>query len=139
MKNSGKMLLILIPVALVVVGGVAFVLLRGRHHSKPPEKEYALALNELTVNLADKDRPHHLGASVTLQIKGLDPEKSAPECEAQIRDAVLMVMSQHKYDELLSTEGKQGLKDAIAIAVSKVIANHKLRVADVLFTAFLMD
>jgi flagellar FliL protein len=133
------MLLLLIPVLLLAGGGAGFLLLRGRHHARPVEKEFPLALNELTVNLADTGRPHYLSASVTLTIKGADPEKTVAEYEAQVRDAVLMVMSQRKYQELLSPEGKQALKDSLAAEVGKALAARKLEVTDVLFTTFVMD
>jgi flagellar FliL protein len=139
MGNSGRVLLLLIPVLLLAGGGAGFVLLRGQHHARPIEKEFPLALNELTVNLADTGRPHYLSASVTLAIKGADPEKTAAEYEAQARDAVLMVMSQRKYQELLSPEGKQALKDGILVEVGKALAKRKLEVTDVLFTTFVMD
>ncbi len=139
MRNRGRMLLLLIPVLLLAGGGAGLVLLRGRHHAKPAEKEFPLALNVLTVNLADTERPHYLSASVTLTLKGADPEETVAEYEAQVRDAVLMVMSQRKYRELLSPEGKQSLKDGIAAEVGKTLAERKLTVTDVLFTTFVMD
>jgi flagellar FliL protein len=140
MRRSGKIIVLLVPIiALAAGGGAWFFFLRGRHHATPPEKSFALALTELTVNLADTDRPHHLSASVTLAIKGAEPEKAATECDAQMKDAVLMVMSQHRYDELLTTDGKQALREQILTEVGKVLAERKLTVDDVLFTAFLMD
>lgn len=139
MKRQGKILLLLIPVLLVAGGGTGFVLLRGRHQAKPAKAEYALALNELTVNLADTDRPHYLSASVTLTMEGESPEKTAPEYEAQVRDAVLMAMSQRKYRELLSAEGKQSLKESLAAEVGTALADRKLEVKGVLFTTFVMD
>jgi flagellar FliL protein len=140
MRHGGKTIILLIPIiALAAGGGGWFFFLRGRHHAKPPEKGFALALTELTVNLADTDRPHHLSASVTLTIKGAEPEKAAAECDAQIKDAMLLVMSQHRYDELLTTEGKQALREQISAEVGKALSARKLTVDDVLFTAFLMD
>jgi len=140
MRNSGRTFLLLILVVILIAGGgAAFVFLRGHHRDKAPEKTYSLALADLTVNLADSDRPHHLSASIALAIKGPDPEKVAAECDPQIRDAVLMVMSQHAYHELLSTEGKQALKEQIGAEVGKTLAERKVTVEDVLFTTFLMD
>jgi flagellar FliL protein len=140
MRNSGKIIILLIPIVLLAAGaGAWFFLLRGRPHAKPPEKSFALALTELTVNLADTGRPHHLSASVTLTLKGAEPEKAAATCDAQIRDAVLMTMSQHRYDELLTPEGKQALREQMLTEVRKALLARKLAVEDVLFTAFLMD
>ena len=140
MRASGRIIILLIPVLLLAAGGGAwFFLLRNHHHAPPPKTSFPLALTDLTVNLADTDRPHHLSVSVTLTLEGAEPEEAAAECDAEIKDAVLMVMSQHRYSELLTTEGKQVLREQILTEVAAALSEHRLTVTDVLFTAFLMD
>ena len=92
-----------------------------------------------TVNLADTDRPHYLSASVSLVLKGVNPEAVVEERELEVRDAVIIVMTQHTYADLLSAEGKEILKSDIALAVEEALSEGRLAVEDVLFTSFLMD
>jgi flagellar basal body-associated protein FliL len=138
----GRVLLILAPLVLLVAGGGAaywFYLRPGFLNTAPKKETCELALSELTVNLADQDRPHYLSASVTVLITGVGAKKAAEELEAQVRDAVIMATSQHAYSDLLSGEGKAALKEDIRAAVAEVLAEEKLAVEEVLFTSFIMD
>ena len=138
----GRILVIVLPLV-VLLGGAsgAFFFLRG---PRPPKAEredttYLLALADLSVNLADQDRPHYLMASLGIAISGEDPEQVAAERDPQIRDAVLMVMSRHSYKALLSAEGKQALKHDLSAAVTEALSEDALTVDEVLFTSFVMD
>ena len=147
MSARGRMLIIALPVIVLLAGGAAFLALRGgRSHKAPnqPEATAQLALADLVVNLADPDRSRYLTVSVTLVITGAPGEGGKPEDvllekDAQIRDAVLMVMSRHKYRDLLPAEGKEALKGELATAVSGALEEEGLRVTEVLFTAFVME
>lgn len=141
-RARGRVLLILLPAVLLLAGGGAayFFLLRPKSPKPPPPKEtYDYQLHDLTVNLADEQRPHYLNTSVGLVIAGVAPEDTVQTLDAQIRDAVIMVITQHTYGDLLTAEGKKALKDNIKSAVDQVLHEDKLAVEDVLFTAFVMD
>ena len=133
----------LLALALVVLlgGGAAFFVLSGGlpRPARTRDTVYLLTLADLSVNLADQDHPHYLMASLSLAIAGERPEERVPEQDAQIRDAVLMVMTRHAYHQLLSAEGKGKLKDELAAAVTEVLSEEKLRVKEVLFTSFIMN
>jgi len=139
-RSRGRILLSLVlAVALLGGGGAAYYFLGRKRPSPPAPQQHSLALADLIVNLADRDTSHHLSASVILLIQGAEPEKVVAEREAQIRDAVLMTMSQRSYLELLSAEGKESLKRQIATQVGEILAEDEAEVAEVSFTAFLMD
>ena len=142
-KGKGGRRLRILPVliALLAAGGGAtyFLVLRKPHKSAPPEESYTIALADLSVNLADTKRPHYLTTSVSIVVKGLKPQPVVEERDAQIRDAVIMVTTQHTYADLLSVEGKEKLKTDIAAAVDGVLAEEKLKVDEVLLTGFLME
>lgn len=142
MRNRGRLLLILGPLILLLGGGGAayfFFLNKRPAKAAPQERTCELTLSDLTVNLADAERPHYLSASVSLVLKGVDPEAVVEEQESGARDAVIMVMTQHTYDDLLSAEGKETLKSDIAAAVEEALSEGRLVVEEVLFTNFLMD
>ena len=142
MRNRGRLLLILGPLILLLGGGgAAYFLFFGKRPAKvaPQERTCELTLSDLMVNLADRERPHYLSASVSLVLKGVDPEAVVEERESGVRDAVIMVMTQHTYADLLSAEGKETLKSDIALAVEETLSEDRLAVEEVLFTSFLMD
>lgn len=141
-RARGRVLVVVLPVLVLVAGGGAgyWFLLRGRPAPAQPEvTSYRVALDDLMVNLADRERPHYLRMSVTLVMSGVAPEKAAEDYAAEIHDAVITAASEHTYDDLLSTEGKEALKSDIAAAVEAVCGDDRLAVSDVLFTAFLME
>lgn len=134
--------MVLVVLALLAGGGGAFFFLRGGRLGKskqPAESSFQLELTDMVVNLADKSRSHYLTVSLTLVITGEEPEKRVTEKDAQIRDAVLMVMTKHIYADLLSAKGKETLKAELAKAVSGVLAEQNLKATEVLFTNFVME
>ena len=142
MRNRGRLLLILGPLILLLGGGgAAYFFFFNKRPAKaaPAEETCELTLADLTVNLADTERPHYLSASVSLVLKGVSPEAVVEEHESGVRDAVIMVMTQHTYADLLLAEGKEALKRDIAVAVEETVSEGRLAVEDVLFTSFLME
>ena len=142
MRNRGRLLLILGPLILLLGGGGAayfFFFSKRPAKAAPEQRTCELTLLDVMVNLADTERPHYLSASVSIVLKGVDPEAVVEEQESGARDAVIMVMTQHTYADLLSAEGKETLKRDIAVAVEEALSEDRLAVEEVLFTNFLMD
>lgn len=143
MRTRGRVLLIALPLAVLLLGGAGayyYFFMRERGPKpEPPEETYEIALPDLMVNLADDDQSHYLSASVSLVVCGIEPEETVTEREAHIRDAVIMSMTQHTYEDLLTPEGKESLKQDIKLTVGEVLADQSLAVTEVLFTMFLMD
>ena len=142
MRNRGRLLLILGPLILLLGGGGAayfFFFSKRPAKAAPEQRTCELMLSDVMVNLADTERPHYLSASVSIVLKGVDPEAVVEEHESGARDAVIMVMTQHTYAELLSAEGKETLKRDIAVAVEEALSEDRMAVEEVLFTNFLMD
>lgn len=131
--------------ALALLAGIACAYLY--YHPKLPwkrrqpraEESYLLLLTNVSVNLADQDRPRYLTATVGLRLSGRDPQKTAADHDAQIRDAVVMTMSRYAFRSLLTQQGKEELKGELASAVSELLAQEQLRVEEVLFTSFIMN
>jgi flagellar FliL protein len=142
MRDRGRALLILLPLLILLAGGAGaylYLVPKRPADSAAPKQTYLLALPELAVNLADQDRPHYLTISLGFVIAGEDVESQVEERDAWIRDAVIAVMSQHTYRDLLSSEGKESLRDDLSAAASQVLSEQELEVTEVLFTTFIMD
>jgi len=140
-RQDGRALLLVLILVLLLGGaaGAYFAFFHSGAKKAPPEVTHQLTLSDLIINLADTDKPHYLSASLSLIVAGESPEEVVEEREAHIRDAVLMVVSRYTYGELLSVEGKEELKRELVTAVTEVLAEHALRVEEVLFTDFVMD
>ena len=141
MKPKRKLRIIPIIILFLAAGGVAayFLVVKKPAKTAQPEESCAVALADLNVNLADTSRPHYLTVSVSIVVTGVKPQPAVEARDAQIRDAVIMVTTQHSYKDLLSLEGKEKLKTDIAAAIERTLAEDKLKVKEVLLTSFLME
>jgi len=138
--RHGRALLIVLPIVLALAGGAAFVIVkRAGGRRPPPQVSCTLDINDLTVNLADQERPRYLTVSLALTFVGIDPKAAIAEREPQIRDSVIMALTQHTYHDLLLTEGKEALKRDLAAAVEGTLVGREVRVEAVLFTQFVMN
>lgn len=147
--KSGKLPLILggaIALLLLVGGGGAWYL----HHSKvqasgaPAKADTRPAgiihLESFIVNLADEGQITYLRASIDLGVDKVPVDKKEGDGTtptARIRDAILGVLATRKSEELLTTEGKQKLKqDLIATLNDRV---PEIGVREIYFTDFLVQ
>lgn len=147
----------------VVAGGVFWLLHTGMlgagssaEKSGQPESaaalpSHVLALEPIIVNLSGDDGHSYLRAEISLRIADEPPAKGAkPETKeakalstkdsaaiAVLRDATLQVLSQQTPDALLSTTGKQQLKQHLQAAYAS--ADKGTHVLDVYFTDFLVQ
>lgn len=141
-RARGRALIIVLGLlALGAAGGMVYRVVSGRgaEPAAPEEESYRLVLEDLTVNLADRETAHYLRMSVTVILRGVAPEEVAEAHAAEIRDAVITAASEHTYEDLLSTEGKEALKADIAEGVEGGCGEGQIAVTDVLFTGFIMD
>jgi flagellar basal body-associated protein FliL len=107
-----------------------------RHEARPG----ALPLAPFTVNLADTDSSRFLRVSMQLVI---DDEAQVKKVEvdplraAQVRSAVLELLTQQTAESLNTPEGKTALKHAIITRASAALQPAK--VTDVLFSDFVIQ
>lgn len=95
-----------------------------------------MPLEEFLVNLGGSNE-HYLKATIALGLrKGLTEEKFKEET-APIRDAIIMVMSNKKTEEIATTEGKEKLKEEIRSAINKDLGSERdPKIIRVYFTNF---
>jgi flagellar FliL protein len=151
-KKSRRGLLMILVVVLVLAGGgggAYWYLFYGKAEAKtaapepepPPEAPTGIIpLEPFVVNLADPTGSRFLRVTLSLVVadealaKEIEEDKIAT---MRVRSAILELLAQKQSSELVTPEGKTELKKAIAEAVSH--AAHELKVADVLFSEFIVQ
>ncbi|HEY3266004.1 MAG TPA: flagellar basal body-associated FliL family protein [Armatimonadota bacterium] len=138
-----KLLIIIIGAitALGAIGGVAVPkMLSGKHKApvKVAKKYTAVPLDEFLVNLADGGDPHYLKAVVVMEV-GEDPklDDKIKEATPKIRDAMIVTMTKRTFHELLTTGGKQDLREALKADGNRALGPGMVN--EVYFTSFAMQ
>lgn len=148
-KKSGKGFLKIVVVLLALAGGGAaayfFYFKAPAAQAREPEPEPAgptgiVPMEPFVVNLADAGLSRFLRVNLSLIVSdeehAVEIEENAVE-KARIRSAVLELLAQQHADTLVTPEGKDELKKAIAERVSHAV--HELEVVDVLFSEFVVQ
>jgi flagellar FliL protein len=153
-KKKSKLVWILLVVALVVLGGggagAYWYFSRSAapaegKEAKAPEHEEAsepglVELEPFVVNLADAGGQRYV--RVAMRLLTHDEEQAAEVKEnavatAKLRAAILELLSMQTAEGLVTPEGKNGLKKAIAERAAHAV--HELKVTDVLFVEFIVQ
>ena len=94
-------------------------------------------IEELVVNLADRDQVHYLrvGVGVVLEA-GIAVADIEPEL-AKINDVVIDIVSTKTFDELRAPGATADLKDEISVAARAAFDDE--RVVRIIFTNFVMQ
>lgn len=107
------------------------------HHQKIfGEKPIIFSFDPLTVNLSDATEERVVQLELNLEMMD---EKSFEEVvtrQAAVRDAVVKILAQKKYEELNTVQGKLFLKDDISMAVNQQLSRGLIK--GVYFTSFFM-
>ena len=93
-------------------------------------------LDAFVLNLADPDQRSYLRVGIDLGLNQ-EPKHGEQAPVAQLRDAILGVLSQGKVDELLTPEGKSKLKENLLRALRQQVP--QAGVEEVYFTEFLIQ
>jgi flagellar FliL protein len=131
-RKWGKKLIVLTALGLLLGGGSAagawFVVQqrkpqpeRAVQHQKPALKPLFTTLDPFTVNLQDPYSERVAQIGVTLQFDDPALEISIRDRLPAVRNAVLLLISSKRVDELLTTEGKQQLAQQIRARAAQAI------------------
>lgn len=155
-RKKGKMKLILIPVVLILLVGIAvggtrmgFLPIPGlapkkgesekEAKAKQPESSMGITYNmkPFIVNLADESAGRYLKVRFEME---LDSEDLVPEIEkrmAQLTDAVIMLLSSKTYKDLASYGGKDRMRNEIILRLNSFLTTGSIR--KIYFTEFMMQ
>ena len=149
-EGGGKKKLIIIAgagVALLLVIGVAlyFLVLK-----KPPPEEGAegeeapveapvplpeqeaeigpmVDIKEFVVNILSEDTPHYVKASLSLELDSEGVVEEVNKRMPQIRDAILLLISNKTFEELQDLQGKKQLKAELKDKINSFLATGKVK------------
>lgn len=161
--GSGQKPVLLIALAVInmlVVGGVGFMLYKGRqkdaaepkieqvikgeaeaqHKEETEEKEVVgktIPLETFIVNLAGSKGHKVAKVNMELELKGEHTAEEIEKRKAQIRDIIIIILSSKTYDEVASRDGKDNLRSEIKDTVNSFL--EKGKVSNVFFTEFIYN
>jgi flagellar FliL protein len=146
-KSKKPLFLILGVAALVLGGGGAgawyFTQPKSTHSAKaePPKPPVFINMESFTVNLQSEDSDKFLQTTFTLQVKDDAQVELIKLHLPEVRSRLLMLLSSHKADELLSPEGKNKLAKEIIAQVNKPFEPKAAPqiVTGVFFTSFVIQ
>jgi flagellar basal body-associated protein FliL len=144
-----KIVIIVIPVVVLLLGAVAFLMLRPAGApideaalAKEPGPTYAIA-DPFIVNLADTDSPHFAKIAIALEVsklsaslvpaEGHGSDPVAIEEEPEIRDIIISAIQKFDSGELGAASGRTELKEMITTRINK---ETELKITEVFFTDF---
>jgi flagellar FliL protein len=151
-KKSKKGFFLMILLVLIAVGGGGagayfyFVKWGGgaveakAAEPEPPPATGIVALEPFVVNLADTGATRFLRVNLSLIVQDEEHAKELEENavdKARVRSAILELLAQQEAGKLVTPEGKDELKKAIAERIAH--AAHELKVVDVLFSEFVIQ
>jgi flagellar FliL protein len=151
-KKKGKLPLILGVVGVLALGGggAAWWFMRPAPAAADEQEEETKEAHEegggvvsfepFVVNLADEGGGRFLRATVQIVVADAELAKEISENAVKmvrLRSNLLELLAEQTSDALITAEGKNALKDAIAERAAEVLAPHE--VSDVLFSDFLVQ
>jgi flagellar protein FliL len=94
-------------------------------------------LDPFIVNLADAEGQRYLKAVMQFEVDNPAAESEIQEKLPQIRDEILMILSNKTFDDVSATAGKRMVKREIASAVNKYLTSGQVK--QVYFTEFVVQ
>jgi len=154
-----KMLLVIIAmgvVMLLIMGGGFFLMWtkmsamavatqpKGEGHgaaqaAEDPNKVLrpTLALEPLVVNLADEGGKRYLRVTMELEMEKPELEEELKKRLTQVRNIVLMILPEKRFDDIRTTEGKAALREEIMGKVNPLLTKGKL--TNIYYTEFVVQ
>ncbi|BCO08539.1 flagellar basal body-associated protein FliL [Desulfolithobacter dissulfuricans] len=147
-SGSKKKLIIIIAAALVVLllgGGAAFyflVLKKPPPEEKTPEQKVELAvpaateeadigpmldIKEFIVNIISEEGTHYVKAALTLELNNEVALEEANKRLPQIRDAIILLISNKTFEELQDLQGKKQLKAELKSKINSFLKSGKVK------------
>jgi flagellar FliL protein len=99
-----------------------------------PKPGIFIAMDNITVNLADTDQSRFLRVKMKLEARDKDAEKRIKANNAQIKDLVITILSSKTFDDVRTPQGKFALKEELAYRINQLVGGHPVN--DVYFTDF---
>ena len=107
--------------------------------TKKKEMRVALPLESFIVNLMDKSGlgKRYLKVTIVLEIDAEEDKKMVERHEAQLKDAILLLLSSQLFNEISTVEGKLELKQALLSRINQVLGGGAVH--RIYFTEFVVQ
>lgn len=94
-------------------------------------------IEEFVVNIISGDTPHYVKASLTVELSSEDVQPEVEQRMPQVRDAVLLLISNKTYEELQDLQGKRQLKGELTSKLNSFLQTGKIKA--IYFTNFVVQ
>lgn len=158
--KQNVILLVLAVINMAVVGGVGFMLYKGRqadkakptvdhviqgekdtqdeeHKEEKLVKKPVVPLETFIVNLAGSKGRRVAKVNIELEVSKSDVQKEIEQRQAQVRDIIIMILSSKTYEYVSTKEGKNQLREEIKDTVNAFLSKGKIE--SVFFTEFIYN
>lgn len=94
-------------------------------------------IEEFIVNIISGDAAHYVKASITVELTNEDVQSEVEQRMPQMRDAILLLISNKTYEELQDLQGKKQLKAELTSKLNSFLQSGK--VVSIYFTNFVVQ
>ncbi|NOR23751.1 MAG: flagellar basal body protein FliL [Desulforhopalus sp.] len=114
----------------------------GRHVPVPVLKQQSqigpmVNVDEFIVNIISGDVAHYVKASLTVELSNVEVQTEVEQRMPQMRDAILLLISNKTYEELQDLQGKKQLKAELSSKINSFL--QKGQVVSIYFTNFVVQ
>ncbi|MBM4339143.1 MAG: flagellar basal body protein FliL [Deltaproteobacteria bacterium] len=104
---------------------------------EPAKQGHIYSLDSMIVNLADAEFSRFLKIKIHLESEESKPNEEYDKRLAQLKDAILTILSNKTYSEISDSKGKMKLKEEIGLKANQLFEKFKVRT--VYFTEFVIQ
>ncbi len=108
-----------------------------QEEKKVAQKPGIWSLGSLVVNLMDNNGERYLKTTIQLEVSNQESMTELEELRPKVTDSILVLLSSKTYKEIAGFEGKQSLRDEIAVRTNRYMT--KGQVKRIYFTEFLIQ
>lgn len=105
--------------------------------SKLTDQGHLYSLDAMIVNLADTEQSRYLKIKIDLESMGVKPAEEFDKRQAQLKDAILTILTSKTYSEISDSKGKVRLKEEIVHKANQLFETFKVKT--VYFTEFVVQ
>lgn len=96
-----------------------------------------MAIEPLIVNLADEQGKRYLRVTMELEMEKPEMAEELKKRIAPVRNAILMVLPEKRFEDIRTTEGKAALKDEILAKINPMLSSGKI--TNIYYTEFVVQ
>lgn len=145
-KKSGlKWIIIIFVVIMLGVGGGFAGWKYYQTRLSAPEKKVEevveepgiWAMDPIIVNLMDDNGERYLKTTIQIEVSSQECAAELDRLKPKVTDNILVLLSSKRYKEIAGFEGKQNLRDEIAVRLNRYLSKGQVR--RIYFTEFLIQ